>query len=125
MFLGVVKRVFSHVYGGGLSTVQAQKLIHLFCTSRGLNPALEAPITTLMLTQAGQENLQVYEEFLMKLSWIMAKLAAKEVSIQDAVINFNENIKKLKDCRESIFTDDEVLNEYFNEHLWSKNQNIY
>lgn len=125
--MSVIARVFSEVYKGKIFTSEAEQLVHLFCNHKGLNPAFEKPITMLKLSHRGQERLREYEEFIMSANWIIAKLAAKEISVTQALSDFNKNMNKLSCYRQEIKISDEVIDAYFNRNYTCncEFQNIY
>ncbi len=89
-FVGIVliEKLFSDVYQGELTSRDAGKLLHALCNVRGLNPAIESPITMLMTTEQGRRRLQEYETFLTQMNWLMAKLSAQIIPIENAIEQF-------------------------------------
>ena len=95
----LIKQVFSDVYNGTLTTNEAGKILHVYCNGKGLNPALEMPVTMLMLSEVGRKKLQSYETFQTHLSWLMAKVSAQAITIDMATSHFWTYINKLDEER--------------------------
>ena len=91
----MVENVFRELFHGEISTMEAGKKLHQVCNEKGINPAVELPITMLMLTRAGQTKLKLYEEFIMQANWLVAKVSAHEVSIAGAVETFVDELEKI------------------------------
>lgn len=60
-----------------------------------MNPAVEEPITMLMMSDEGRDKLQAYEDFIMNLNWVMAKLAARELNTDEAYEEFQFEVEML------------------------------
>jgi len=91
----LIKKLFSDVYCGELTAREAGKALHAFCNQEGLNPTIELPVTLLMMTEGGRKRLHEYESFLMKMNWLMAKLSAKIIPIENAVEEFTTHFDDL------------------------------
>lgn len=91
----LIEKVFSDLVLGEITTMEAGKRLHQVCNQRGLNPAVELPITMLMLTASGQMRLKLYEEFIMQANWLVAKVSAEEMSIASAVTAFVEELEEI------------------------------
>lgn len=90
-----VRAIFHDVFHGTLRSHDAGRLLHLLCNKKGLNPAIEEPITMLMMSPEGRDKLQAYEEFIMNLNWVMAKLAAQELNTEEAYEEFLMEVEEL------------------------------
>lgn len=93
MSLNAVQTVFQEVFFGRLHAWEASILVHQLCNQNKMNPAIEKPITMLMLTEKGRKQLQFYEDFIMKLNWLVAKLAVQAVEIEEAVDEFQQELE--------------------------------
>lgn len=93
----MIRQIFLDVYQGKISTREAGGLIHIYCNAQKLNPAIETPITILMTTEAGRDQIQGYESFLMNISWLMAKLSAHAVAIDEALEQFFTSVADLNE----------------------------
>lgn len=88
MIQEAVRSLFQDVFHGTMLSHDAGRMLHLLCNKRGLNPAVEEPITMLMMSDEGRDKLQAYEDFIMNLNWVMAKLAARELNMEEAYEEF-------------------------------------
>lgn len=88
--------VFERVFNGIIDTREGQKSIHRFCTSEGLNPVSEEPISALMATSRGQGLIRHYETFMNQINWLLAQVAAKEVEPEVAVFCLEKELQKLE-----------------------------
>jgi hypothetical protein len=86
----LVQAVFQDVYIGETTSYEGQGWIHRFCNQKGLNPAVKAPISVLLMTQEGQEEINRYEEFIKSVNWLMAKLSARVITVEEATENFQQ-----------------------------------
>lgn len=88
-----VQTVFQEVFLGRLQAWEASILLHRVCNQKRMNPSVEKPITMLMLTENGRRQLQFYEDFIMKLNWLVAKLAVQAVAIEEALQQFQMELE--------------------------------
>ena len=88
MILRAVNSVFEAVFKGKIHAVEAQITLHNYCNHRGMNPAVELPITMLMMTESGRARLASYENLIMKINWLIARVGAKEMDVDEAVGEF-------------------------------------
>ena len=91
----MVEKVFQDLRCGEISEIEAGRRLHHVCNERGINPAVELPITMLMLTENGQERLKLYEEFIMEANWLVAKVSAHQITIGAAVSAFVHDLEKI------------------------------
>jgi len=91
----LVENVFSELFRGEISAMEAGKRLHHVCNAKGINPAVELPITMLMMTHGGQARLKLYEEFIMQANWLVAKVSAHEISIASAVAAFVDELEEI------------------------------
>ena len=84
----MIEKLFSDVYRGELTTRDAGRLLHAFCNLKGWNPAIELPITMLMTTEEGRVRLHEYESFFTQMNWVLAKLSAQMIPIENAIEEF-------------------------------------
>lgn len=91
----MVEKVFRDLFHGEISEMEAGKRLHHVCNKKGVNPAIELPITMLMLTQTGQKRLKLYEEFIMGANWLVAKVSAHEITIASAANAFADELEKI------------------------------
>jgi len=88
MRASAVKTVFQEVFLGKLQAMEASIALHKFCNQKNINPAYEKPITMLMMTENGREKLRFYEDFIMKINWLLTKLSIKEIEVEEALDEF-------------------------------------
>jgi hypothetical protein len=99
-----IEAIFQDLYVGETTSYEGQNWIHRFCNQKGLNPAVEAPISVLLMTKEGQEEIVRYEEFIKNLNWLMAKLSAQAITVDEATKNFQREFftlaerKKISIC---------------------------
>ncbi len=91
----MVEKVFNDLFHGEISELEAGKRLHHVCNEKGVNPAVELPITMLLLTENGQERLKLYEEFIMGSNWLVAKVSAHQITIGAAVSTFVNELEKI------------------------------
>lgn len=91
-----IQALFDEVYSGEILTIEAGHQIHRYCLEMGLNPTSEIPLAILVMTKEGRSRLGKYEEFIMNLNWLIAKLAAKLISTEKAIEQFFDGIISLK-----------------------------
>lgn len=91
--LNAVQTVFREVFIGKLQAWEASILLHQFCNQKKMNPAVEKPITMLMLTETGRRQLEFYEDFIMRLNWLVAKLAVQAMDIEEALEEFQMELE--------------------------------
>ena len=91
----MVEQVFQDLFDGEIRATEAVTRLHHVCNQIGINPAVELPITMLMLTKGGQNRLKLYEEFIMQANWLVAKVSAREISISRAVDTFVIELEKI------------------------------
>ena len=108
---GIIRRTFASVYEGAMTPMHAQKILHLYCNTKGFNPAYDTPITMLMITNDGQKKLREYEEFLMETNWLIAKLSARDIKEEQALDVFFTSIERFEKESETILVGDELLEE--------------
>ena len=91
----MVERVFQDLFDGEIREGEAVTKLHKMCNQIGVNPAVESPITMLMVTKCGQKRLKLYEEFIMQANWLVAKVSAREIPIARAVDTFVIELEKI------------------------------
>lgn len=91
MFLDLLEQV----YFGIVNTAEAQKALHRHLTQIGLNPAVDEPLSQLMLYQKGRDRLTHYETFMNHVNWLLAAVAAKEVAVEHAQSSLESEMQKL------------------------------
>ena len=90
-----VHSIFRDVYSGEIRSTEAMKIIHMFCDSKNLNPAINLSVSSLNINDEGREKLKYYEEFIHSINWLVAKLSAKAILIDDAYEDFLDELEIL------------------------------
>lgn len=91
-----IQALFDDVYSGEIPTTEAGYWMYRYCSEKGLNPTAEIPLAMLVMTKEGRWQLGKYEEFIMNLNWLIAKLAARVISTEKAIDQFFDGIILLK-----------------------------
>lgn len=97
-----IQALFDNVYNGKIPTMEAGYWIYRYCFEKGLNPTADIPLAKLVLTEEGRIQLGKYEEFIMNLNWLIAKLAARVISTEKAIDQFFDGVILLKTGLSSI-----------------------
>ena len=69
MSVKVMQCLFEKIFEGFIDTREGQKTIHNFCTSKGLNPTFEQPLSQLMTSSRGQGLIKRYDECTKSFRW--------------------------------------------------------
>ncbi len=118
-----IQAVFQDVYVGETTSYEGQGWIHRFCNQKGLNPAVESPISLLLMTKEGQEEIVRYEEFIKNLNWLMAKLSAQVITVDEATKNFQSEFSSLAASKKTSVC--EVLEKRWEQQEAVKRYNAY
>jgi len=123
MMFSFIQAVFEDLYRGETTSYEGQGWIHRFCNQKGLNPAVETPIFVLLMTKEGQEEILRYEEFMKNLNWLMAKLSAQAITVDEATKNFQNEFFALMARKKTSIC--EVLEKRWDRQWVSRKYDLY
>lgn len=89
----MIREIFEDVYVGNLGSFNGTLMLHQYLTNQNLNPAVEMPLSFLMLSSGGRDKVKAYESLLQKVNWLMAKVGSKMMHPDLATLEFKESIK--------------------------------
>jgi hypothetical protein len=101
MFKGTLIDLLDGIYRLEISPTEAQKVIHMFFGEAGLNPTIYEPLSSLLLKEEGREKIEAYEMLMNEMNWLIARLSAREINVDESLIIMEEKMNDYLNGEES------------------------
>lgn len=101
MFKGTLIDLLDGIYRLEISPTEGQKVIHMFFGEAGLNPTIYEPLSSLLLREEGKEKIEAYEMLMNEMNWLIARLSAREINVDESLIIMEEKMNDYLNGEES------------------------